>query len=184
VILTVCRLAAAERYKGYDQIIKALPKILTALPNAHYVLAGSGPDRQRVEKMIHDANLQSNVTLAGYVPDAELADYYKLCDVFAMPSKAEGFGIVYLEALACGKPVLAGNRDGSRDALADGELGLLVDADDSHEIAGEIIRVLRREHTHPNIFQAQRLRRRVIELYGTERFQRRVAERVAPYLTL
>jgi glycosyltransferase involved in cell wall biosynthesis len=184
VILTVCRLAAAERYKGYDQIIKALPKILSAVPNAHYVLVGSGPDRPRVEKLIRDSGLQSNITLTGYVLDAELADYYNLCDIFAMPSKAEGFGIVYLEALACGKPVLAGNRDGSRDALADGELGLLVDADDTNQIAGEIIRVLRREHPHPKIFQAEWLRRRVTELYGTERFQRTVAERIKPYLTI
>jgi glycosyltransferase involved in cell wall biosynthesis len=182
VILTVCRLAAAERYKGYDQIIKALPKILSAVPNAHYVLVGSGPDRPRVEKLIRESGLQSNITLTGYVADEELADYYNLCDIFAMPSKAEGFGIVYLEALACGKPVLAGNRDGSRDALVDGELGLLVDADDIDEIAGEIIRVLRREHSHPKIFQAELLRRRVTELYGTERFQRTVAERVKPYL--
>ena len=184
VILTVCRLANEERYKGYDQIINALPKILSAVPNAHYVLVGSGPDRPRVEKLIRDSRLQANITLTGYVSDEELADYYNLCDIFAMPSKAEGFGIVYLEALACGKPVLAGNRDGSRDALVDGELGLLVDADDIDEIAGEIIRVLRREHSHPKIFQAELLRRRVIELYGTERFQRTVAERVKPYLTL
>jgi glycosyltransferase involved in cell wall biosynthesis len=183
VILTVCRLAAVERYKGYDQIINALPKILTAVPNAHYVLVGSGPDRSRVEKLIGDANLQSHVTLAGYVPDDELADYYNLCDIFAMPSKAEGFGIVYLEALACGKPVLAGDRDGSRDALADGELGLLVDPDNSDAIAAEIIRVLRRDHSHSKIFKADALRRRVIELYGTEPFQRRVAEHVKPFLT-
>jgi glycosyltransferase involved in cell wall biosynthesis len=183
VILTVCRLAAAERYKGYDQIIRALPRILAAVPDAHYVLVGSGPDRARIEELIRAARLQSHITLSGHVPDDELADYYNLCDIFAMPSKAEGFGIVYLEALACGKPVLAGNRDGSRDALADGELGLLVDADDTDEIAGEIARVLRREHPHPKIFRPELLRRRVLELYGTERFQRRVAERVKPYLT-
>ncbi len=184
VILTVCRLADEERYKGYDQIIKALPKILTAVPNAHYVLVGNGPDRPRVEKLIRESGVQSNITLTGYVADEELAGYYNLCDIFAMPSKAEGFGIVYLEALACGKPVLAGNRDGSRDALVDGELGLLVDADDTDEIAGEIIRVLRREHSHPKIFHAELLRQRVTELYGTESFQRTVADRVKPYLIL
>lgn len=178
VILTVCRLAEAERYKGYDQIIKALPQILRVLPHARYLLVGAGPDRPRVEKLIRDAGVSRAVTLVGAVPDNELAGYYNLCDVFAMPSKAEGFGIVYLEALACGKPVLAGNRDGSRDALADGELGLLVDADNIDEIAGELIAVLRREHSHPNIFQAQLLRRRAGELFGVERFQQTVAERL------
>jgi phosphatidylinositol alpha-1,6-mannosyltransferase len=182
VILTVCRLAEAERYKGYDQIIKALPQILRVLPQARYLLVGTGPDRPRVEKLIRDAGVSRAVTLVGAVSDDELAGYYNLCDVFAMPSKAEGFGIVYLEALACGKPVLAGNRDGSRDALADGELGLLVDADDIDEIAGELIGVLRREHSHPNIFQAKLLRRRARELFGVERFQQTVAERLQPFL--
>ena len=99
-----------------------------------------------------------------------------------MPSKAEGFGIVYLEALACGKPVLAGNRDGARDALADGELGLLVNADDLHEIASEIVRVLRREHSHRNVFHRELLRRRVTELFGFERFERNVKEQLSPFL--
>src|SRR5262245_51299351 len=99
-----------------------------------------------------------------------------------MPSQGEGFGIVYLEALACGKPVLAGNKDGSRDALADGELGLLVDPDDTAKIAAEIIRVLRREHSHPKIFYPEILRQRVIELFGFNAFRRTVADRLSPFL--
>lgn len=182
VILTVCRLADDERYKGYDQIIHALPQILRVLPHTRYLLVGAGSDRPRVERLIRDAGVSRAVTLVGAVSDDELAGYYNLCDVFAMPSKAEGFGIVYLEALGCGKPVLAGNRDGSRDALADGELGLLVDPDNIDEIAGELVRVLRRDHSHPNIFQAELLRRRARELFGVERFQRTVAERLQQFL--
>ncbi len=184
VILTVCRLAGGERYKGYDQIIKALPRILREVPGARYLLVGTGPDRPRIEKLIAEAGVQAAVVLAGLVPDEELVEHYNLCDVFAMPSKAEGFGIVYLEALACGKPALAGNQDGSRDALADGELGLLVDPDDTDEIAAEIILVLRREHPHPNIFQPELLRRRVTELFGFEAFKFAVADRLGQFLGL
>jgi glycosyltransferase involved in cell wall biosynthesis len=182
VILTVCRLSETECYKGYDQIIKAMPEIIGSVPNARYLLVGKGPDRPRIEKLIAESGVQDAVILAGFVPDEELAEHYNLCDIFAMPSRAEGFGIVYLEALACGKPVLAGNKDGSRDALCDGELGLLVDPDDTAEIATEIIRVLRREHSHPKIFHPETLRRRVIELFGFEAFKHAVADLLAPFL--
>jgi len=184
VILTVCRLAGAERYKGYDQMIRALPRILSEIPDARYLLVGTGPDRGRIEKLVADLGVQDGVVFAGFVPDEELSEHYNLCDLFAMPSKAEGFGIVYLEALACGKPVLAGNKDGSRDAVNDGELGLLVDPDDTAAIASEIIRVLFRRHPHPNLFRPQLLRQRVPELFGFETFKRKVAERLRPFLGL
>ena len=182
VILTVCRLEETERYKGYDQIIKALPEILRSAPGARYLLVGKGSDRVRIEKLIAEIGVQEAVILAGFIPDEELVEHYNLCDIFAMPSRAEGFGIVYLEALACGKPVLAGNKDGSRDALADGELGLLVNPDDTDEIAAEIIRVLRREHSHPKIFHPELLRQRAIELFGFEAFKRAVANLLGPLL--
>jgi len=182
VILTVCRLEETERYKGYDQIIKALPEILRSAPGARYLLVGKGSDRVRIEKLIAEIGVQEAVILAGFIPDEELVEHYNLCDIFAMPSRAEGFGIVYLEALACGKPVLAGNKDGSRDALADGELGLLVNPDDTDEIAAEIIRVLRREHSHPKIFHPELLRRRVIELFGFEAFKQAVDNLLGPIL--
>jgi len=182
VILTVGRLAADERYKGYDQIIKALPEIRRAIPDARYLLVGKGSDRPRIEKLIAELGLSEAVILAGFVPDDELAEHYNLCDIFAMPSLGEGFGIVYLEALACGKPVLAGNKDGSRDAVADGELGLLVDPENTAEIAAETIRALRREHSHPILFNPEALRKRVIELFGFEAFTNTVSDLLRPFL--
>jgi len=182
VILTVCRLDETEGYKGYDQIIKALPKIRREAPNTRYLIAGKGTDRPRIEKLAADTGVRDAVILAGYVPDDELTDYYNLCDIFAMPSKGEGFGIVYLEALACGKPTLAGNMDGSRDALADGDLGLLVDPENMDEIASRIVSVLRREHTHPMLFNPRLLRQRVIELFGFETFKHTVADLLEPFL--
>jgi len=179
IILTVARLVGLERQKGYDQILRALPRIREAVPEAHYVLAGTGPDHRRIEQLIAELRLEGFVTLAGYVRDEELVDFYNLCDVFAMPGKGEGFGIVYLEALACGKPVLAGNRDGSTDALLGGELGVLVDPDNVPEISQALIEILTGRHALAILRQPERLRARVIETYGFDRFAQRVAELLA-----
>jgi glycosyltransferase involved in cell wall biosynthesis len=172
VILTVCRLARQDRYKGYDQILQALPSIRSQIPNIHYIIVGKGDDRPRIEQLIDQFNLQECVTLAGFVPDDELCDHYNLCDVFAMPSKAEGFGIVYLEALACGKPTLGGNQDGAIDALCQGELGALVNPDDVGAIAKTLIQIL--QGTYPNalLYQPELLRQNVIEKFSIEQFNK------------
>jgi glycosyltransferase involved in cell wall biosynthesis len=170
IILTVARFAASEKYKGYDQIIRALPKILAAIPHAHYVLVGEGQDRSRIEQLISSLGVSKSVTLPGSVTDAELPDYYNLCDVFAMPSKGEGFGIVYLEALSCGKPVLAGNMDGSSDPLQNGQLGVLVNPDNIAEIAQALIAILQRTYPLPVLYRGDQLRERTIQAFGPDRF--------------
>jgi glycosyltransferase involved in cell wall biosynthesis len=175
IILTVARLAGGDRYKGYDQIIQSLPIIRQQIPNIHYLLVGKGNDRDRVEAIIDSTNVRDCVTLTGFVSDEELGDHYNLCDVFAMPSKREGFGIVYLEALACGKPTIGGNQDGAIDALCHGKLGALVDPDDIQELAETIISIL--QGTYPNslIYQPQALRQAVIDTFGLEQFQKTLA---------
>jgi phosphatidylinositol alpha-1,6-mannosyltransferase len=175
VILTVTRLAGSDRYKGYDQIIQALPTIHRQIPNIHYLLVGKGEDRDRIEKLIKDNHLQDCVTLAGFVPDHELNDHYNLCDVFAMPSKGEGFGIVYLEALACGKPTIGGNQDGAIDALCNGELGILIDPDNIEQIAQAIVDTLQSKYPLPILYQPELLREKVIEIYGFDKFKERLA---------
>jgi glycosyltransferase involved in cell wall biosynthesis len=170
IILTVARLAGSDRYKGYDQIIQALPKIRSQIPNIHYVLAGQGKDKARIEKLIIEHNLQDAVTLTGFVEDQELCDHYNLCDVFAMPSQKEGFGIVFLESLACGKPTLGGNQDGAVDALCNGELGALVDPLDQEEITQTLIQILQGNYSHPLIYQPEILRQKVIDTFGFTRF--------------
>lgn len=174
IILTVARLSRAERYKGYDKILEALPTIRQAIPNIHYVLVGKGGDRARVEQLITELGLQDCVTLTGFVPDQELCDHYNLCDVFAMPSKGEGFGIVYLEALACGKPTIGGNQDGAIDALCQGELGVLVDPDNVIELANTIIQTLNQTYPNPILYQPETLRQRVSEIYGANSFQQKI----------
>jgi glycosyltransferase involved in cell wall biosynthesis len=171
IILTVARLAEVERYKGYDRILEALPTIRKSIPDIHYILVGKGADRFRIEQLIAKLNLQDCVTLAGFVPDEQLSDYYNLCDVFAMPSKREGFGIVYLEAMACGKPCLGGDRDGAIDALCHGELGALVNPDDVDAIAKTLIQILQGTYPNPLMYQPELLREKVIEIYGFDKFQ-------------
>jgi glycosyltransferase involved in cell wall biosynthesis len=171
VILTVSRLDSREQYKGYDTVLRALPAVRREVPDVHYLLVGKGDDRPRVERIVAELGLEGCVTLAGYVPDDELCDHYNLCDVFTMPSKGEGFGIVFLEAMACGRPVLAGNRDGSVDALRWGELGVLVDPDNINEVASALISILNKTRHHPVIYDPQLLRQKVIEAYGFESFK-------------
>lgn len=178
VILTVARLAAEEKYKGCDRILQALPQIRQSLTQAHYVLVGDGDDRPRLENIVDALGLRDCVTFAGFVPQDELCDHYNLCDVFAMPSTGEGFGIVYLEALACGKPVLAGNSDGSVDALLNGELGALVDPDDINEIASSIIGILRGDYPNPLMYNPEKLRERISEAYGFNSFARNLSQHI------
>jgi glycosyltransferase involved in cell wall biosynthesis len=176
IILTVARLDSSQGYKGYDQIIRALPEIRHHIPNIHYAIVGKGNDLSRIEHLIAQLDLQGCVTLTGFVPDEELCDYYNLCDVFAMPSKGEGFGIVYLEALACGKTVLAGNQDGSVDALCHGELGALIDPDDLEVLAQTLIQILQGTYPNPMIYQPENLRQKIIDAFGFERFKQTLGQ--------
>ena len=148
VILTVARLGPTTSlagYKGCDRIIEALAEVRSTCGPVRYIIAGTGPDRSRLESLASEKGVADSVTFAGFVPDEELADHYRLADVYAMPSTGEGFGIVYLEAMACGTPVLAGNADGSVDALDQGRLGKLVNPRSVPEIAAGIIALLNRE---------------------------------------
>jgi glycosyltransferase involved in cell wall biosynthesis len=175
IILTVARLAPGEQYKGYDKILAALPQIRQRIPQVHYLLVGKGADQARVQGLIKAHQLEDCVTLTGFIPDGELADHYRLCDVFAMPSKGEGFGIVYLEALACGKPTLGGNQDGAIDALCQGHLGVLVDPDDIDQIATALVEILQGTYPNPLLYQPELLREKVLATYGFARFQSTLA---------
>jgi glycosyltransferase involved in cell wall biosynthesis len=183
IILTVARLDGSERYKGYDQVIQSLPEICRHIPNIHYILVGKGCDRPRIEKLIAQLQLQDYVTLAGFVPEEELCAYYNLCDIFAMPSKREGFGIVYLEALSCGKPTLGGNQDGAIDALCNGKLGALIDPDDIGSISKTIIQILQGNYPNPLLYQPEALRENVIDIYGFAHFQKTLYNYLEEFFT-
>ena len=173
IILTICRLAKSEKYKGYDKVIMALKDIAQQFPGLKYIIGGSGDDLGRVRKIIKDNHLDDRIILPGFISEDELPDYYNLCDIFIMPSFNEGFGIVFLEALSCGKLVIAGNKDGSPDALLDGELGLLVDPLNLKEITKALVDGLKGQ-APDRVYDREYLRRRVCEEYGFNRFREKV----------
>jgi glycosyltransferase involved in cell wall biosynthesis len=173
VILTVARLAADERYKGYDRIIRALPRLDQNIGPIRFLLVGKGEDQARAQALSRVVGSARQITFAGFVADSELPDHYRLADVFAMPSTGEGFGIVFLEAMGCGTPVVAGNRDGSVDALCQGHLGRLVDPNDVGAITNGIEAILNK--CGPSWwFDRTQLSSAVSEVYGQEAFRSKI----------
>lgn len=146
VILTVGGLVAR---KGHDMVIRAFARLRESLPNVSYLIVGAGPYRSALEKLVGELRVADHVVFAGQIGNEELADVYNLCDVFVMASRprmeqcdVEGFGLVFLEANACGKPVVGGRSGGIADAVLDGVTGLLVNPNDPEDIAGALKRIL------------------------------------------
>ena len=151
VILTVARLV---QVKGINAVVRALPKVLEAIPNAVYLVVGDGPLRAELEHLAEALGVSDHVVFVGTVDHLsdDLPRYYRACDVFVMVSRSlpqgremERFGIAYLEASACGKPVIAGRGGGTSEAVEDGVTGLLVDPLDVNEIVQAIVKVLKDE---------------------------------------
>jgi glycosyltransferase involved in cell wall biosynthesis len=181
VVLTVARLDGGEGYKGYDRVLQALPRVMDCVDNVYYLIVGKGSDAARIRDLAAQLGVADRLILCGFVSDGELPAHYRLANVFAMPSTGEGFGIVFLEAMACGVPVLAGNHDGSVDALAQGELGLLVDPTNVQAIADGLISLLRHEGSDfwfvPHEYRAACLSR-----FGQLPFQEHIAQGLAKLL--
>jgi phosphatidylinositol alpha-1,6-mannosyltransferase len=147
-LLTIARLE--DRYKGHDVILRALPLVRAAIPDVQWVVIGEGPLRPGLERLAAAHGVADAVRFLGAVSDTERNAWLRRAQALAMPSRlpdggfaGEGFGIVYLEAGAYGKPVLAGNVAGALDAVADGESGLLVDPTDHLAVADGVTRLLR-----------------------------------------
>jgi glycosyltransferase involved in cell wall biosynthesis len=174
IILTICRLSFSEvDNKGYERVVRTMPEIIKHIPSAKYLLVGGGDDEKRIKSIIKELGLENNVIMPGQAKDEEMVDYYNLADVFAYPSKKEGFpAIVLLEALACGKPVIGGNQNDS-DSFKD--VGLIIDPDNRHELSGAIINVLS-GNIAPEIKNSQTLRRKVLKRYGLEVYRFKVME--------
>lgn len=167
VLMTCGRLAANERYKGVDEMLEILPELSVAVPNVAYLIVGDGDDRLRLEQKAAALNLDGRVVFAGFIPEAEKADHYRLADAYVMPGRGEGFGIVYLEALACGIPTVGSKLDGSAEALRGGLLGILVDPNDRCEIKRGVMEALSRPKHVPeglDFFSYENYRQRVGDL--------------------
>jgi phosphatidyl-myo-inositol dimannoside synthase len=142
VLMTVARLWSGDRYKGVDVTIRALPEILRSFPDVKYLILGRGDDQPRLAALAVELGVSDRVVFAGFVATEALVAHYNLADAYVMPSQ-EGFGIVYLEALACGVPVLSGDADGSAEPLQDGRLGWRVPHRDPDAVAMATIEMLK-----------------------------------------
>ena len=138
VILTVSRWDPADRYKGGDTLIAALPQVLWSVPDAFLVLVGDGEDRPRLEQMARDLGVSDRTRFLHGLSQDELFACYANCQVFALPSRGEGFGFVYLEAMAFGKPVIGGAHGGALDVIEDGVTGFLVPHGDLERLSGAL----------------------------------------------
>jgi len=134
ILLTLGRLSSEEQYKGHDEILEILPDLAEEIPDVSYLVCGDGDDRPRLERKAERLGVADRTVFAGYVPEDEKENHYRLADAFVMPGRGEGFGIVYLEAIACGVPVVASSADASQEAVRNGELGAVVDPDDPLDI--------------------------------------------------
>ena len=170
VLLTVGRIDSSERYKGHDVMLDVLRELDEGYV---WLVIGSGDDLPRLRQNAENMGVIEKVRFLGHVENNTLVDYYNLCDVFVMPSKGEGFGIAFLEAMACGKTVIGGNRDGSTEPFMNGKLGFMVDPDSAEEITRTInlAFTVKEDRTNPEY-----LSREVNLNFGIEVFNKKVRE--------
>ena len=142
VILSLARLNAMERYKGIDEVLEALPRLRERVPGLVYLVAGDGTDLPRLKGKTEALGIGSEVKFLGFVDEKLKPDVYRLADAFVLASRGEGFGIVYLEAMACGVPVVGSRLDAGRETLLEGKLGALVDPADRDDLVRGILAAL------------------------------------------
>ncbi|HXH67475.1 MAG TPA: glycosyltransferase family 4 protein [Candidatus Limnocylindrales bacterium] len=138
VILSVGRWLASERYKGMDTLILAMPRLLLRWPDLQLAIVGSGDDRGWLDHIARDSGVQRHVHFLSGISYGEISACYEAAEIFALPSRGEGFGFVYLEAMAHGKPVIGGAHGGAPEVIQDGVTGYLVHHGDPVELATSI----------------------------------------------
>ncbi|WP_336961753.1 glycosyltransferase family 4 protein [Sphingobium aquiterrae] len=169
-VLAVSRLAETEREKHVDALIRALPRVLEAIPDARLVVIGDGALRAELEALARALGVAGHVDFAGFVTEEQLADAYAGAALFALPSSKEGFGIVYLEAWLRGLPVIASRYGAGGEVVADGVDGFAVDPADVDAIARAMIDLLRDREKARRFAAAGR--EKVERLYSAQAFRR------------
>jgi glycosyltransferase involved in cell wall biosynthesis len=170
-LLTVARLAAADAYKGVDTLIEALPLLRPQFPDVRLRVVGSGDDLPRLQALAGAKGVADSVEFAGTVTDESLKNEYATCNVFALPSRREGFGLVYLEAMSFGKPCLGARAGGAPEVVNDG-VGALADYGNIPDIAAAVTDLVRHPRDPETI-------RRHAETFGFSTFKRQLAAALA-----
>ena len=172
-VVIIGRMASTERYKGHDQLILAWPRVVAEVPDASLVMVGRGDDVERLRAKAATLGLGRSVHFPGFVPDATMRALLRHSAVFAMPSRGEGFGLVYLQAMRAGIPCIGSRDDAAADVIVDGETGLLVPQQDPDAIAGALGRLLTDESMRRRLGEAGR--RRFENVFTYPRFRARLA---------
>lgn len=180
-VLAVGRWSSAERYKGFDTLIQALPQLHGVAPDLHLVFVGEGDDQPTLEHLSESLGVHERTHFVSGLTRAQLVATYRHAEVFALPSKGEGFGLVFLEAMALGIPVVGGNHGGIPDIIEDSVTGFLVRHGDVTQLAERLALLL----TNPSLAGdiARRGRERVLQHFRFENFEaglREVLAQVCP----
>jgi phosphatidylinositol alpha-1,6-mannosyltransferase len=145
VILSVGRMV---KRKGHLTLVRAMPRILKQVPDAHLIVVGQGPSMSACSRAAFRMGVRDHITFAGPLKSADVQALYSVCAVFALPTgegphgQVEGFGLVFTEAHAHGKPVVAGKSGGATEAVVDGETGVLVEPENADALAEAVVRIL------------------------------------------
>jgi glycosyltransferase involved in cell wall biosynthesis len=161
IILTVSRMTVWEKNKGILKVINSIPKLEEKGIKVKYFIVGEGELLQEFKNAAFEKGVGEKVVFIGKVSDNELINYYNLCDLFVMPSKKEGFGLVFTEAAACGKPSIGGNKDGSTDSIIEGKTGILIDPDNQEQLVNAIEKTLNGKE-----FNAKKIRKEAVSRFG------------------
>lgn len=178
---TLASVARLVEWKGQDTVLRALSRIRRQVPDVAYVMVGDGPYRRELAALVAELGLEGDVIFAGHVPEDELPSYYRAADVVVVPSRdfipgkpVEGFGMVYVEAGACGRPCIGGNAGGTEESIAEGVSGFRVDASDPAAVAAAALRLLRNPELARRMGEAGR--ERAVRLFDWSVQARRLLE--------
>jgi phosphatidyl-myo-inositol dimannoside synthase len=179
IILSIGRICSEDAYKGFDQTIRALAEVKNSGLNPLYLLVGKyeSDEYQRLQQLATQSGVKDNINFLGFIEDKSLPAYCKLSDLFVMPSKGEGFGIVFIEAIRSKMAIIAANTGGTPEALGYGKYGRLVDPDDTQELAQAI-----REEYYKKRVSKHSDWEEIMNLYGIERFSNQLFQHIEEVL--
>jgi len=174
VVLMVGRMAAGEAHRGHAETIAAWPHVTRVCPDARLMFVGDGDDLPRLRALAAQSGVRETITFTGFLKRKTLQDLYDDSAIFVMPSRSEGFRLVYLEAMAHGLPCIGSRHDAAGDVIVDGVTGHLVSQDEPHDIARQIVGLLKEPARAREMGDAGR--RRVHDVFGFDRFAARMVD--------